>query len=241
MIHYTVDIDWAPEEVIQDTVTLFNEYKVSCSFFATHKSEALAACDRTKFEVGLHPNFNYLIMVQGGDPDAILDDLIEIYPEAKGIRSHSLTQNSWLLTKFKEKKMLYELNNFLPYYTAIRPFYDCGGILRIPFNWEDDYHFLFDYSFDSSRIDEAAPGLNIFNFHPIHIFLNTESIDRYLAVKDNMSDVNLLLRSRNKGPAKGVRDFLLGLLEKNQKQPTPSLRMIDIYQKFKDGTLDIGF
>ena len=82
MIHFTVDIDWVPEEVIQDTLDLFNEYDTPCTLFATHKSEALLGCDTDKFEIGLHPNFNPLVQGRGGNPDKILDDLIEVYSQA---------------------------------------------------------------------------------------------------------------------------------------------------------------
>lgn len=232
MIHFTVDIDWAPEEVIADTVELFNRYEVPCTLFATHRSEALLECDRSRFEIGLHPNFNSLLRGEGGDPDCILDELIAYYPKARAIRSHSLTQNGWLLTKFKEKGMLYELNHFLPYHSPIKPFMLWCGLLRIPFNWEDDYHFALNYSFDNSRIDLNSTGLNIFNFHPIHVYLNSERIDRFLAVKQNMADIDLLLQHRNKGPVKGTRDILVDLLEESSRQTDCPSRMVDLYSNF---------
>ena len=234
-MHFTIDVDWAPEEVIQDTIDLFNVYDTACTFFATHRSEVLLGCDTDKFEIGLHPNFNYLVQGKGGAPNIILENLIKIYPKAKGIRSHSLTQNQWLLGKFKEKGMLYELNHFLPYQKCLKPFMLWCGLLRIPFNWEDDYHFLLNHSFEDSRINDHKTNFNIFNFHPIHIYLNSENNDRFLAVKSNMADIDMLQRHQNKGPVKGTRDILIKLLEYSANHPSCSLRMIDIYEGFLDG------
>jgi hypothetical protein len=38
---FTSDIDWAPEEVIEDTIGLFNKYGVKCTFFCTHPSAVI--------------------------------------------------------------------------------------------------------------------------------------------------------------------------------------------------------
>jgi hypothetical protein len=210
---FTIDIDWAPEAIVADTIKLFENYGVRATIFATHKSAVLSGLDRSEFEIGIHPNFNTLLRGRGGDPDTILDELLELYPEAIGVRSHSLTQNGWLLNKFREKGFDYDVNHFLPYHHGIKPFQYWNGIVRIPFNWEDDYHFAHGFSFEDSKINLSDEGLNIFNFHPIHIFLNTESIDRYNAVRDKISDVEYVRNYRNKDGVKGTRDILIELLD----------------------------
>ena len=58
MICFTSDIDWAPEEVIYDTLKIFEEFGIKCTIFATHESEALKKCNKNLFEIGLHPNLN---------------------------------------------------------------------------------------------------------------------------------------------------------------------------------------
>lgn len=231
MILFTADIDWAPEEVISDTIQLFEKYNVCCTFFATHYSDVLIKCNRELFELGLHPNFNKLLQGSGGDPDEILNSLKNYYPEAKGVRSHSLTQNGWLLNKYKEIGMLYEVNHFLPYHQSIFPYKLWNGLLRIPFNWEDDYHFALDLPFNNSNIDLNDTGLNIFNFHPIHIFLNSENNVRYLKTKDCMQDVTKLRPWQNKSNVKGTRDILIDLLEHVRENKVETFKLIDIYSK----------
>ncbi|WP_271255177.1 polysaccharide deacetylase WbmS family protein [Pseudanabaena sp. Chao 1811] len=230
MIIFTVDIDWANEIVIADTLNLFSSYNVRCTLFATHNSPVLNKCDRSFFEIGLHPNFNTLLQGKGGNPDNILDELQTIYPEAIGVRSHSLTQNGWLLDKFKEKGMCYEVNQFLPYHQGLKPFKLWNGLWRIPFNWEDDYHFAFGYDFEDTRIDLRDEGLNIFNFHPIHVFLNSENNIRYLAVKNNLENIDILNKMQNKSSTKGTRDVLISLLEYVHKNNINTLLLKNIYK-----------
>lgn len=231
MIAFTADVDWAPEEVIADTIGLFETYGVHCTFFATHRSETLLQCNRELFEIGLHPNFNPLFQGKGGNADGIMDELVAWYPESECVRSHSLTQSGWLLNKFKEKGMLYEVNHFLPYHHNLYPFTLWNGMVRIPFNWEDDYHFALGYSFDDSGIDLGDAGLKIFNFHPIHVFLNSENNDRYLRIKDEMHNIPKLKHERNTTGVKGTRDMLIALLAHVQKMNEPTYRMKDIYNQ----------
>ena len=232
MMHFTADIDWAPEEVIEDTLHIFEEFDVPCTLFATHKSEVLLNSNSNLFEIGIHPNFNPLLKGEGGNPDTILNDLMNAYPKACGVRSHSLTQNGWLLSKFKEIGMLYELNHFMPYYKSLSPFMLWCGLLRIPFNWEDDYHFALGNSFDNCGIELSENTFSIFNFHPIHIYLNSENNNRFISVKNDMGNIKLLKENRNSGITKGTRDILIDLLSHSSMQYTKPLKMIDVYKKY---------
>jgi hypothetical protein len=229
MILFTADIDWAPEEVVLDTIQLFEKYNVCCTFFATHDSKVLKNCSEKLFEIGLHPNFNNLVYGKGGSADRILSELKDLYPTAKGIRSHSLTQSGVLLNKFKEIGMLYELNHFLPYHQDLKPFVLWNGLVRIPFNWEDDYHFALNYTFDESQINLNDPHLNIFNFHPIHIYLNSENNERFLKIKNNQENINFINKHINKSNILGTRDLLISLLEYVNKHKIITFKMIDVY------------
>ena len=55
-------------------------------------------------------------------------------------------------------------------------------------------------------------GLKVLNFHPIHVFINSESESRYATAKRNYQDVGWLRSTRNaSGP--GIGDVLDGLLQ----------------------------
>ena len=213
MIAFTCDIDWASEEIIEDTLNLFELFGVKCTLFSTHHSLQLAKCSRKIFEIGIHPDFTPAINGNSNrTTDDILDEILDIHPEAQGVRCHTLFQNIALLHKFADKNLLYDANNLMPYQINLRPFKLWNKLVRIPYNWEDDVHWAYGYSFDDSRIDLNSEGLLIFDFHPIHIYLNTENKYRYNEAKKYMNNSSKLLEYRN-SEVPGTRDLLLNLLK----------------------------
>ncbi|MEI8109574.1 MAG: hypothetical protein WCH59_01180 [Chitinophagia bacterium] len=210
MILFTLDIDWASEEVILDTLSLFEAAGVKCTLFATHQSNAIIDCNKNLFEVGIHPNFNGILNGNGNNINQVLDELLAIYPEAKGARSHSLTQSGPILNAYKDKGLVYEVNHFMPYHNNLKPFYLWNGLLRIPFNWEDDYHFALNKSFTEYDIDfnENGQEINILNFHPVHIYVNTETYSRYLDLRFDINKYEELDKFKNISGVPGTRDIL---------------------------------
>jgi hypothetical protein len=215
---FTVDIDWAPEPVIADTLALFERYGVPCTLFTTHRSAALDTCSRELFEIGIHPNFNGLLNGQGGNAEQEIDRLLALYPEARGARSHSLTQSTLLLDLFQAKGMVYEVNHFLPYWNSIRPFKLWNGMWRIPYNWEDDVHCAYGRTFDETGLDSSA-ALNVFDFHPVHVYLNTDTLSCYQRARAHYQDADRLLGLRN-ADRLGARTLLIRLLERESEGMT---------------------
>lgn len=232
MIVFTSDIDWAPDEVVADTIELFEEYGVKCTFFTTHYSDILLRSNKDLFEIGLHPNFNPIIEgLSTKKIDAIIDELLDIHPEAKGVRSHSMLQSTHILQKFADKKFIYDANHFLPYHKNLKPFMLWNGMVRIPYNWEDDVHWAYGHTFEDSKMDLADEGLVIFNFHPIHIFLNTESKYRYDEAKKYYKEPKRLIEYRNT-KIKGTRDLLISHLEHCKANKSKTTKLIEIAGEF---------
>lgn len=50
MLAFTCDIDWAPEEVIADTLNIFEILGVKCTMFSTHHSLELTKSNRKLFD-----------------------------------------------------------------------------------------------------------------------------------------------------------------------------------------------
>jgi hypothetical protein len=217
-----MDIDWAPEPVIAHSLELFEHAEVPCTIFATHPSPVLATCNRRLFEIGIHPNFNALLAGSGGDPRQIVGDLLSAYPEATGWRSHSMTQSTPLLELCRDMGLIYEANQFLPYWPSIHPYLIWNGLVRIPYNWEDDVHFAYGRSFDDVGLDADA-ALNVLDFHPVHVYLNTDTRERYIQARPHYHDVPVLTTLRNTDrPGAGT---LLARLLAESKQAT-TLRAI---------------
>jgi hypothetical protein len=183
------------------------------------------------FEVAIHPNFNKLISNNNGTVESVIDELLYIHPEAKGVRSHSMMQSSFILQKFADRGIIYDANHFLPYQTGIRPFRLWNGLVRIIYNWEDDVHWAYGYDFTDSKIELDSDGLNIFDFHPIHIYLNTENDSRYQNAKKYYNEPDLLINYRNKDKP-GTRDLFISLLKDCKKNQIKTHKLIDIAGDF---------
>jgi hypothetical protein len=210
----SLDLDWAPEEVLDDTLQLLSRHGATATVFATHDSPVLRRAGAL-VEVGVHPNFNPLLEGSASTPgvDEILDRLREMYPEARGLRSHSMLQSTPLLLKFVEYGFRYEANCFLPYDNRLAPRKLWMDLVRVPYNWEDDVHWSYGYAFDDFRLKMDADSLNVLDFHPIHIFLNTEDAARYAAARPFYRDPGALKSHRNRGPRPGTRDLFIQVLE----------------------------
>lgn len=218
-IFLTFDIDWAADDVLADTVELVERSGVAATWFATHDTPVLnRILDNPRFEVGIHPNFNLLLSGDGSngvDADEVVDRLMSFAPRARSVRSHSLVQGGRLLQLFQRKGLTHDSNTFIPAQSgvSVRPWEDWFGIVRVPFFWEDDFWCA---TSAEARFGEllARGGVLGFNFHPIHVFLNTETLERYEAARDYFRSPDDLLAMRFAG--EGVRSRLCELLAHGQ-------------------------
>ena len=212
----TFDIDWACDEVIEDTVDLVEDAGVAATWFVTHDTPLLDRLrDNPRFELGIHPNFNPLLTGTSGKDDigTILRGIREIVPEATAVRSHSMVQSSRLLQEFQDHGLTHDCNTYIPSHSGIsmRAWRIWNGLVRVPHVWEDDAHCL-DPAREGVRAVLDRPGLRVFDFHPIHVFLNTEDLSRYETTRTVHRDPARLLAHRHEGL--GTRTELVELLSR---------------------------
>lgn len=199
MRHLTFDIDWAPDWCVEDILDLLNNYKVKATFFITHPSPTIERISSEGHEVGLHPNF-LPGSSHGGSVKEIMEYGLRLYPNARVIRAHGLVQSSHLLeTIFTEFSSLqYDLSQYahaLPSPVMTKWKYNQADFHRITYNWEDDFYFYHPkFLWDGSGI----PGDVIFDFHPIHIALNSNGPAQYSALKSETQNEALFSLSRDR-------------------------------------------
>lgn len=212
-----IDVDWAAEAVIEDTIGLLEEYQVPATFYATHKSGVLSNIQNTdQFEIGVHPNFVPLLRgdnSSGRDFKEVMGRLMEMYPDAKSCKAHSLVDSSVLLQHYSEIGITHDNTYFIDYpgIDTLKPWRLWNNIVRVPLYWEDDYACVTPYPQNFNTLMAASQGVKVFGFHPVHVFLNLESLDRWAAVKGNHSNVDYLLENRFEG--EGTRTRFLSLLK----------------------------
>jgi len=93
---------------------------------------------------------------------------------------------------FVDSGLKYDCNLYLPKQEGLRPFVNWNGLIRIPYFWEDGGHMLYGDPWTPGALGMDRPGLKIFNFHPVHIFLNTEKLERYREAKPHLKDAEKL-------------------------------------------------
>ena len=210
----TFDIDWAHDEVISDTLNLLYNNDVPATFFATHESPVLkSVIEDNKHEVGIHPNFNDLInnTCVGENAESRLKYLLDLFPSAKSIRSHSTTWSGVIQELVLKYEITHESNTFIPWQSnmSLKPWKLWNELTRVPYFWEDDVGILFKETNALSSILKL-PGLRVFDFHPIHVFLNTESLDRYERTRHLHQNPKELIKYRFDGY--GTRSKLVEFL-----------------------------
>lgn len=226
--YLTIDIDWAHDDILADTIDLVEAFHVPATWFVTHDTPLLQRLrGNLDFELGIHPNFNFLLGGDGRagrDASEVVERLLAIVPEAKSVRSHSTTQSSGLLDLFTRCELTHECNSFIPVQSGIelKPWLLWSGLTRVPYFWEDDVACLYG-SPDAGRMSELVKlaGIKVFDFHPIHVFLNTENMARYEQTRGLHQSPRELLVHRCKGDGTRTRFLeLLGLM--SAKQPIDS-------------------
>ena len=211
----TIDLDWCDDKVLEDTLELLETVGVKATWFVTHETRMIERLRSSGHELGIHPNFNPLLdgsSVGTRDVREILARCLDFVPDARAVRSHSLAQSERVLDVFSELGLDYVCNTFFPLSASIqaKPFRMWDELVIIPHVWQDNV---------SLRLGEPPPstvipyqGMLVLDFHPIHIFLNTESLIRYENSRYLHSSPETLLQLRY--PQSGIRTAFVDVLGK---------------------------
>lgn len=199
-IYLTFDVDWAHEEIIEYTLEILDLYNVKCTWFVTHKSSVLLD-KRNDYEIGIHPNFNKILDQEKLKKPArkVLEEMLNIVPTAKSIRSHSLMQSERLIDMFNEYGLSHTCNQYIPFSSKINlvPYKIWDDIIVVPHAFQDN---AFLRSKEKNIIHDIEKSIFCsLNFHPIHIYLNTDKLERYEKARSFYQSPKMLKEFRNHG------------------------------------------
>ncbi len=220
-IAYTLDIDWVHDAATEETLKFFEKKNIPLTIFATHESRLIKGLDKSRYEIGLHPNFNQIL--RGEDPISFkknIDILLSHYPEALGARGHSLASSNYISLYLKSLGLKYQSNLYI--HDCIKPFVDpVSRLVQIPIHWMDATQMSESLHIPAYLTNEDAPFVSI-DLHPIHFYLNTESEERYMAAKPFTKDIDGLRGLRNNTAKPGTRDiieYFIDYFEKSERRP----------------------
>jgi hypothetical protein len=186
-VQVTLDIDWAPDFMIDYAAGVLTERAVRATWFVTHASPAVARLAESPiFELGLHPNF--LPGSSHGDSwEAVLAHCAGLVPGGRCMRTHSLAQSTPLLDHVAATTAVgVDASLYLPHAPGLRPVehWSAGGsLVRIPYVWEDDLEMARPRPAWSLAELPDAPGVKVLDFHPVHVFLNSAELGPYEELK----------------------------------------------------------
>jgi hypothetical protein len=188
----TIDVDWAPDFAIDFVADHLISRRVRATWFVTHMSPAIARLQTYPefFELGIHPNF-LPRSTHGDTPDAVVCHCRSLLPQACSMRTHSLVQSTPLLRQIAAQTLITtDVSLFLPYTPNLRPVefqWRTGSLLRIPYFWADDFEMERRLPrWQLEPLLTIGPGLKIFAFHPIHVYLNSADIQVYQVLKEKI-------------------------------------------------------
>lgn len=222
----TMDTDWAPDFVVQSVLQALALKRLNATVFCT---DSMNIDFFENIEYGIHPNFMG-DSTQGHSEDEILQHLLNLYPEAKGIRTHRLYYHSGLNTKFLDHGLKYDSSIFLPFHPHIQSVKT--GIIRFPYFWSDNIHICENMRFDILKIPNFdSPGLKIFDFHPIHIYLNTNDMNYYRRILSEIGSLRECSEKKLKkyiNPGHGTGTFFDLLCNFSTENSHLSMKMEDL-------------
>jgi len=197
VVFLTLDTDWCSEEILEFSLALFRSRHLSCTIFATGGYAALQNLERERFEIGWHPNFHEM---KAEKHQERLREFQALFPEAVGVASHAMTCNTGLLSAFKEFGLKYD-RNLLRYKDAqAQPFAYYNGLRRFSVYWEDDIWFSVEPGARFAKgLLAAEQAFPLFNFHPIHLYMNTVSALHYQTFKPFQDEPEKLMEYRASG------------------------------------------
>jgi hypothetical protein len=186
----TLDIDWAPDWMIDAAAAPLVEHRVKATWFVTHAS---AAVDRLRlhpelFELGLHPNC-LPGSTHGATEDEALRHVRALAPEAVSMRTHGLYQTTaFLLKAARDYGVKVDASLLLPgvaWPGVVRLRYWGAELLRVPYCWEDGCELSAerpDWTLANPAL--CGEGRTVLAFHPWHIALNTPSYECYRQLRE---------------------------------------------------------
>ena len=103
------------------------------------------------------------------------------------MRTHALMQSTPLLELvLQETSVRTDVSIFLPHATGVAPieYWWLGrSLMRIPYIWEDDFEIERPQPVWDLGPMAALPGVRVFDFHPIHVYLNSSTLAAYQSLK----------------------------------------------------------
>ena len=130
----TLDLDWAPEAAIEETLSYLEACNITPTVFITHPSKAVEK-RLHKIKVGLHPYFDPSSS-HGSTLEEVADYITSLPHNLKAYRCHRFQTSNLVADIMCERGMLIS-SNVCTDLEIVPPFKNRHGLLEVPIFMED--------------------------------------------------------------------------------------------------------
>jgi len=214
----TVDLDWAPEPAIEETLDFLEEQGVPITVFITHRSARIES-RLDKIEVGLHPFFDPTSS-HGETISEVVKHVMGLPHNLPAFRCHRFAICNSSRQALSEAGFLIS-SNVCTDLEIIPPFKDRFGLLEVPIFLEDGGYLWRKHPLKISpelTTSILGKGTKVIIIHPMHFCLNTPNFSYMYDIKQSVTrhewknmTKNMLNNLRWNGC--GIRDLLIEIIK----------------------------
>lgn len=215
----TVDLDWACEPAIEDTLNFLKNHNISPTVFVTHRSSIVEAA-LNEIEVALHPYFAP-DSSHGSTIVEVVNYIMELPHNLSGFRCHRFANCNLSRHAMVEAGMLIS-SNICTDMEVIPPFKDRFGLLEVPIFLEDGGYLWRKHPLEISKKLERillGAGQKVIVIHPMHFSVNTPYFGYMYNIKEsvggraNWKNMSSQTLNNLRWHGRGIRNLLVELLQ----------------------------
>lgn len=194
----TIDVDWACEPAIEETLSFLEEKKITPTIFTTHNS-AVIQSSINKIDVGLHPYFG-INSSHGSTIKDVVKYVTDLPHNLSVFRCHRFAICNTSKQAMVEAGMLLS-SNVCTDLEIITPFRDRSGLIEAPIFLEDGGYLWRKHPMKLDKNLESlmlCDNIKIISIHPMHFAINTPTFSYMYAIKQSVSRTEWQNMSRSR-------------------------------------------
>lgn len=214
----TIDIDWASEQAIEETIAYFIEKNIPITVFSTHNSRVIESFI-DKIDIGLHPYFSS-DSSQGKNINDVVKFMMDLPHNIQAYRCHRFAVCNSSKQAMLDAGMIIS-SNVCTDLEVIPAFRDRFGIIEVPIFLEDGGYLWRKHklelsdNFTNKILNE---GTKIITIHPMHFVLNTPNFEYMFNIKNSLSryewnNMSKPTINQLKWNGRGIRDLIIDIMQ----------------------------
>ncbi len=235
----TSDVDFVSDAVLERAYEPFKSLPLT--IFMTGKSEFLnnSVLREINWELQPHPNF-CCGSTHGKNIKEVFASIENFSGAKTGFRCHRYFSSNDIEEEFSKRGFCYS-SNICTDLELVSPFMDRCGIMQFPVFMEDGgflkYHGTPHIDFIAKKFSKE--GVYVFNFHPIHLALNSCDFSAIRNLKDSLTTAEYSAMTSDdidkySNKRYGMMNFLQKLLDFAKKNSIEFLNLGECYERYKN-------